>query len=89
MTASLSTAASGCFDPSASFLARKNSRITREILDLLHGNDDHFLRRVDLQDLHIVTDRMADGILDHQLLIVDKHNFYPILHKQPLLLAGC
>ncbi len=66
-------------------LRGKDRGITGQVLDLLHRDDDHFLCRVDLQHFHIITDRMADRILDQQLLIVYKYDFYPVLHAHPLI----
>src|SRR5262249_48229110 len=71
--------------PSSGLLRCKDRRITGEIFDLLHRHDDNFFGGIDLQDFHIIADRMPDGVLHDQLLIVHEHNLHPILHDRYLL----
>jgi len=62
----------------------ENTRIARKILDLLEGNNCDFLCSVNLQDLHIVTNGVPNSLFEFNFFIVNKDDFYPILHLRLL-----
>lgn len=43
---------------------------------------------INFQNFHIITKRVPDGIVNDQFLIVDKRDFYPILHDLLLSAVG-
>lgn len=63
----------------------KDLGVAGEVLDLLHGDDEHLGGGIDFQHLHVFTDGVADGLFDEQLLVVRKDHLDPIDH---VLLLG-